>query len=216
MTTSAYDLAHAERAALADLFEQVGPDVDTLCEGWTARDLAAHLIVRESRPDAALGILGGPLAGWTGRVQSQTAARDWPDIVGTVRSGPPTLSLFRLPWVDGQANAVEYFVHHEDVRRGRPGWTERTLDADLADYLWSRVTRMGRLMFRRSPVGVELVRTDGASEQRAVVKDSSPKVTVHGSAGELILRAFGRTQTSVRVEGAADDVAAFEGARLGM
>ncbi|MHB1139691.1 MAG: maleylpyruvate isomerase N-terminal domain-containing protein, partial [Microthrixaceae bacterium] len=46
--------ARRERAELCELFEIVGPDVATLCEGWTTRDLAAHLVVRERRPDAAL------------------------------------------------------------------------------------------------------------------------------------------------------------------
>ncbi|MFN7150135.1 MAG: maleylpyruvate isomerase N-terminal domain-containing protein, partial [Microthrixaceae bacterium] len=42
--------AQIERRQLCDLFDELGPDVPTLCEGWTARDLAAHLVVRERRP----------------------------------------------------------------------------------------------------------------------------------------------------------------------
>ena len=53
------NFAQIERQDLCTLFEDLGPDVPTLCEGWTARDLAAHLVVRERRPDAALGILAG-------------------------------------------------------------------------------------------------------------------------------------------------------------
>ncbi len=59
---SSVNHAQSERAALCDMFEAVGPDVPTLCDGWTARDLAAHLVVRERRPDAALGILAAPFA----------------------------------------------------------------------------------------------------------------------------------------------------------
>ena len=40
-------------------------------------------------------------------------------LVRLVRTGPPIWSYFRLPWVDGQLNTLEYYVHHEDVRRGR-------------------------------------------------------------------------------------------------
>jgi len=36
----------AERAAMCDTFDAVGPARRTLCEGWTTADLAAHLIVR--------------------------------------------------------------------------------------------------------------------------------------------------------------------------
>jgi uncharacterized protein (TIGR03085 family) len=57
------DLAQLERSRLCDLFLEVGPDQPTLCEGWTTADLAAHLVIRERRPDAAPGILvGGKLA----------------------------------------------------------------------------------------------------------------------------------------------------------
>ena len=49
-------LARTERSALADLLDQIGPDQPTLCEGWTTRDLAAHLIARERRPDTLPGV----------------------------------------------------------------------------------------------------------------------------------------------------------------
>ena len=43
----------SERQLLADLFLEVGPEAPTLCAGWTTTDLAAHLWVREHRPEAA-------------------------------------------------------------------------------------------------------------------------------------------------------------------
>jgi uncharacterized protein (TIGR03083 family) len=64
-----------ERAALCDLLDELGPDQPTLCTGWQTRDLAAHLVVRERRPDAAPGILFAPLAGYTKRVQEPSASR---------------------------------------------------------------------------------------------------------------------------------------------
>src|ERR1700752_1470187 len=36
-----------ERLALCDLFEELGADVPTLLEDWSAKDLAAHLVLRE-------------------------------------------------------------------------------------------------------------------------------------------------------------------------
>jgi hypothetical protein len=36
-----------ERAQLCDLFEELGPGAPTLLAPWTARDLAAHLPLRE-------------------------------------------------------------------------------------------------------------------------------------------------------------------------
>ncbi|MGJ4074519.1 maleylpyruvate isomerase N-terminal domain-containing protein [Corynebacterium macclintockiae] len=48
--------SQSEREALANLLQQSGPDAPTLCEGWSTRDLAVHLVIREYRPDAAAGL----------------------------------------------------------------------------------------------------------------------------------------------------------------
>src|SRR4051794_10763313 len=108
--------ARTERQALCDTLDAIGPDAPTLDEGWTARDLAAHLVLRESRPDASLGIVLAPFAGWTDRVQRGIAAGDWPALVQRLRSGPPHWSPYSLPGVDERVNLVELVVHHEDVR----------------------------------------------------------------------------------------------------
>src|SRR5215467_11727435 len=66
--------ARDERAALCALFDETGPQAPTLCAGWRTADLAAHLVLRERRPDAAVGILGGPLARHTQRVNQALAS----------------------------------------------------------------------------------------------------------------------------------------------
>ncbi len=102
-----------ERLALCALLDKTGPDAPTLCEGWTTGDLAAHLVLREHRPDAAPGVIGGLLAGYTERVQKRIKARTpFPELVRIIRSGPPRLSPMAIPGVDERANAVEFFVHH--------------------------------------------------------------------------------------------------------
>ena len=68
--------ARRERDALCDLFVELGPDQPTLCGDWTTRDLAAHLVVRERRPDAAIGIVISKAAGYTDKVQSVFAVVD--------------------------------------------------------------------------------------------------------------------------------------------
>ena len=149
-----------ERLALCALLDKTGPDAPTLCEGWTTGDLAAHLVLRERRPDAAAGVIGGPLAGYTARVQQRIRARTpFGDLVRIIRSGPPRLSVMALPGVDERANAVEFFVHHEDVRRAAPDWEPRALSDGESDMLWQRL-RMARFMLRKAPVGVELARDD--------------------------------------------------------
>src|SRR5437764_886442 len=111
-----------ERRALCALLDEIGPDAPTLCEGWTTLDLAAHLVLREHRPDAGLGLLGGPLARYTAHVQSKIAGRvPYARLVQIIRDGPTRFSMFAIPGMDERANLVEYFVHYEDVRRAAPG-----------------------------------------------------------------------------------------------
>ncbi len=210
---SAIDLSRAERAELCDLLEELGPDEPTLCEGWTTRDLAAHLVIRESRPDAALGILGGPLSSWTDKVQNDAASQPYDKLVRLVRTGPPIWSYFRLPWVDGQLNTLEYYVHHEDVRRGRSGWDVRELDPELSDFIWDRLKLAGRGWFGGVDSGVTLVRTDGEGAEHKV-KSGDEMITVTGTAGELIMIAFGRSAAEVEVTGDDEAVARFRQARL--
>ena len=212
---SASQQAQRERHELAELLLAAGPDAPTLCEGWTTRDLAAHLVVRESRPDAAAGIVVPALAGWTDRVQHSVASQPYPELVRRVRTGPPTLSVFSIPGVGGLANLVEYFVHHEDVLRAKPDWEPRDLPDDLSDDLWGRLSSMARLLYRKVPVGVRLERTDGA-DQAIDAKRGEPGITVRGTAGDLVLRSYGRRAVNLDILGEPDDIARFESASMGI
>ena len=200
--------AQEERAALAALLEETGPDGPTLCEGWQTRDLVAHLVLRERRPDAAAGVMGGPLAGYTARVQRQYLGRySYPELVGLFRSGPPALSLFAIPGADEAANAVEYFVHHEDVRRAGEEWTERPLDDGLSEMLWKRL-KGARLLLRSAPTGIVLAREGNGKLDLIVTKNAAPSVTVTGSPAELTLWSMGRARAAhVTLDGLEDAVA---------
>ena len=200
--------AQEERAALAALLEETGPDGPTLCEGWQTKDLAAHLVLRERRLDAAAGVMGGPLAGYTARVQRQYLGRySYPELVGLFRSGPPALSLFAIPGADEAANAVEYFVHHEDVRRAGEEWTERPLDDGLSEMLWKRL-KGARLLLRSAPTGVVLAREGDGKLDLIVAKGATPSVTVTGSPAELTLWSMGRARAAhVTLDGPEDAVA---------
>jgi uncharacterized protein (TIGR03085 family) len=200
-------LARDERAALCALLDETGPQAPTLCEGWTTLDLAAHLVLREHRPDAAAGLVIGPLAGYTRRVQRMMAEQTpFTDLVATIRNGPPQLSPFRLPALDERTNLVEFFVHHEDVRRGAPGWAERKISPALSEALWQQLHN-ARFHLRHAPVGVEFARDDvsadpGEERVRITAKARTPVVTVIGSPAELTLWALGRTGAAqVRLDG---------------
>jgi uncharacterized protein (TIGR03085 family) len=204
--------ARDERAALCALLEETGPAAPTLCEGWRTADLAAHLVMRENRPDAAAGIVVGPLARHTERTRQALLARyRYAELVERIRTGPPARSLFRLPGLDERLNLVEFFVHHEDVRRAADGWQPRDLDPALTEVLWQRL-RGARLVLRKAPVGIELVRDDQPASPgqrvRMTAKARTPVVTVTGSPAELTMWSLGRTSAArVRFDGSEPDLA---------
>lgn len=209
------DPARAERRALCDLLEELGPQAPTLLSGWRTQEMAAHLLARDVRPDAVPGMVLPVASQWTERVQRgivETVAYD--DAVGRLRSGPPMLSAGRLPggW---RADLHEWFVHHEDVRRAnhlgpRPdGEEQRALD----DGVWSILPVLGPLLARRVAATVVLVSEDG---RRRRVRRGPAVVEVHGRPSELLLALFGRRDVAVaHAIGDPDAVLAWESARLG-
>jgi uncharacterized protein (TIGR03085 family) len=207
------NLADAERAALIDLMERVGPHAPTLCEGWQTRDLAAHLLVRERRPDVAPGILFKPLSGLVDRAMRGYLGKPWPDLLRMLRGGPPRWSPLAIAAVSERANVGEFFVHHEDVRRGGSDWQPREPDAHRDAVLWKLARTMGRLYYRRSPVGVVLRHLDGTEH---AVRTGPGPVVVAGPPGEIVLHAYGRGAARVELEGAPDDVAALQASPRGI
>ena len=183
--------AARERAALAELMASVGPDAPTLCAGWTTRDLAAHLVVRATRADAAAGIVIPALAAHARRVQDRVAATDWPGLLERVRRRPWWAAL-----ADEPVNRVEYFIHHEDVRRARDGWQPRELPEQLSAALWSRVRMLARLALRRTPA---VVRVHAPGFGSVTAGKGGPEVELTGPPQELILFLSGR-QAHARVD----------------
>ena len=137
-------LARRERVALCDLALVLGEDAPTLCGDWTAKDLVAHLLVRERSPLAVVGTgaaavrpdraRDGPAGAAGLRGAGRAAARPRPDTAGRCRR------------VDKLFNTVEYFVHHEDLRRAQPDWEPRELRRGRPGRRsgrWSRATAAG-------------------------------------------------------------------------
>jgi uncharacterized protein (TIGR03085 family) len=203
--------AKRERLLLADLLEATGPDAPTLCEGWDTRDLAAHVVVRERRPDAAGGILIKQLAPRLEKVMEEFASKPYEELIQLIRTGPPRFSPFSLKQIDEMSNTVEFYVHTEDVRRAQPDWTPRELDPVFQDALWSRLERTARLTGRGAPTGLVLRRPDG---QTAVAHRGTPVVTVTGEPSELLMFAMGRQRVAdVELEGDKDAIAKVQEAK---
>jgi uncharacterized protein (TIGR03085 family) len=182
--------AQRERAALVETMRSVGPDAPTLCGDWTTRDLAAHLVVREGRPDATAGVVIPFLAGYTERVQRQlTQSTDWEELLDKIASGPPLYSPFKL--VDAVANMGEMFIHHEDVRRARSGWEPRQLDPATVGALGRGLSLMARLTLAKAPARVSLRTPDGKT---LAAVGRGQELDVIGEPQELLLFISGRDE----------------------
>lgn len=203
-----------ERFELCDLLSELGPSAPTLLDGWTAHDLAAHLVLREH--DVVAGpcmVLPGPFERFAERRRASLTRRsEFASLVARVRSGPP-VGFFRIGWVRSMANLNEFFVHHEDVRRAN-GLGVRVLAPEMDAGLWRNVRRGGRYLSRRvSGCGLE-VAWAGA---RAVVRPGAPVAVLRGAPGELLLYLFGRVAVAeVEVSGPDEAVAAVRRTHFGM
>jgi uncharacterized protein (TIGR03085 family) len=205
-------MLRSERAAMCDLFDAVGPDAPTLCEGWTTADLAAHLVVREHRPDALPGVIaGGPFARHTERLMEQAKSSGYNEMVATLRT--------KMPWLfrtgpGAFANVMENWIHHEDIRRAN-GHGPRPPDAELDAFLWRSLALSGRMAaLKVKQLGFELDAGDG---RRRVLRDAEPRVVMHGTPGEIVLYLSGRKGAAqVDLEGPDAAVQAVRDATFGL
>ena len=208
--------AQSERLLLCDELDRLGPDQPTLCEGWDTRDLAAHLLVREHRPDLSAARFVPFLAGHLDKEQGKIAHGDYAALLDRVRRGAPVWNPMAHPKVDEVTNLIEFFVHHEDVRRAQPGWEPRELSPQLSGKLWSALKRSSRLMFRKAPTGIVLI-AEGQGRYAARLPDEHGTVVLRGTPAELVLYAYGRKSVArVEFEGDADDIAALQKTDLGI
>lgn len=197
----------AERAKMVALFHKLGPNAPTLCEGWTTRDLAVHLWVRENRPDAAAGIFVNALSGRLEKESRKVAERDFDELVDDWGRGPASYNPVRF--VDAQQNFVEHFVHHEDIRRAN-GMGPRDFSAHIKQQMHSYLKLLAKVALRKSERPV-ILQPEGlprivAADTHGVADKGDAVVRVSGEVGELILWSFGRDAAEVKIEGEAEAI----------
>ena len=206
-------LARRERHDLCDLAVLLGSDAPTLCDGWTAHQLLAHLFVREHRPLGAVGLLAPGLGGLTDRSMARAERIEHGVLAAKMRE--PGLTPYALKPVEVLANTLENLVHHEDLRRGQPDWQQRDLAPADLDTIWSSVSRMGGLMVRPAGVPVAIRRSDTGATK--VLRKGDSPVTIGGPVVDVTLYLFGRSEVrDLTFEGPDDAVAKLKAADLGM
>ncbi|MGV0345160.1 TIGR03085 family metal-binding protein [uncultured Corynebacterium sp.] len=194
--------AQRERSRLAELFLEVGPDAPTLNEGWNTFDLAAHLLIRESKPLALPGMFVDALSGMTEKETSKVKARPYTEVVNEWAAGPPV-------WIkpfDAAMNTAEHFIHHEDVRRGggevRPREFSRVVNAQLL----ALAKRFGAMTLRKAQAPVILTPPDlppvTLGDKAGVAQRGDDVVRVSGAPGELLLWVSGRNAAEIELTGA--------------
>ena len=183
--------AQIERQELCDLFELVGPDHPTLCEGWDTADLAAHLVLRENSLKAFGLVMPGYLAKKLAKATKKLAQKKpFEELVEKVRSGPP----FYLKRFDEAMNLFEFCVHHEDVRIGVSGCTPRTDINDLEDALWVKQERFSKLLVRGlKDVDLKLLNSSGETIHMG---GGGKPVVLEGKHSEIAMFLFGRGANS--------------------
>lgn len=192
--TSSSPFVRRERQDLADALDRLGPAAPTLCAGWDTAHLAAHLVVRERRPDALIGLaaevtgLGGPVASWPHRLEDRLrTSTPFPEIVDRLRAGAPAWSPMAWPGLRERLNATEFAIHHEDARRAQPDWSPRPLAREDQDVLWGAAGLFARRAAGRR--GLVLRRTDVTGAEKRFGDGGR---TVEGEPLELLLWMAGR------------------------
>jgi len=202
--------ARSERLALCDEALAVGSDAPTLCTGWTVKDLLVHLLIRERRPWAVPGLFVRRLSPLMARAEAEFAAQPLEDLVVRLRDPRPT--PYAVDAVERAVNTIEFFVHHEDVRRAQPSWRARPLSPGAERDLWRALRVLGRGLVR--PAGVPVVVSDGTTS--ATLRRGPDPARVTGAVGELVLFLFGRAaHDDLTFDGPPAKVAALRSAKLG-
>jgi uncharacterized protein (TIGR03085 family) len=208
-------MSRSERAALCNTALQVGERAPTLCGDWTVKELVIHLLVRERDPLGAPGILFPPLEKLTDRSARRLQEQDFTALVERVRGGPPRWSPLSIPPLEKAVNTLEYFVHHEDIRRASPGWLPRELTDREQRTLWSTLGTAGKGLVRRAGVPVE-IRWDEAGRSAVLRKGDDPAV-VSGPPAELVMFLFGRHEhAGLEFAGPEERLEKLKGAELGL
>jgi uncharacterized protein (TIGR03085 family) len=186
--------ASEQRKALVSALRSVTSDAPTLCQGWSAEELALHIVVRDSRPDLAVG-QKLPLVGAKARnTLERLKAGGYRALVDRVAAGPPPYFPQTLGPVDAAMNTLEFYIHTEDVLRAQPDF-EMSQRREISEELRKRIWQHAALTFfvmaaRKQNRRITFFSPGYGATTRGPA--TAPLMMVHGTPEELTLWASGR------------------------
>ncbi len=178
------------RDRCCDALAAVPASAPTLCEGWTAFDLAVHLWTLQCDPLGWAGTLplGRAKAYGEKRAAAVQAAMPYDRVLAKLRDLPGSFPCMPLDPFFGYRHALgEWYVHTQDVARAN-GLTQPDVDAPLAEALWLRAQAAARILHPRIR-GLRFQRPDGS---QAVVNRGATTLTVIGEPSEIMCWVYGR------------------------
>ncbi len=184
------ELRDRQHQRFCNALAAVAPDAPTLCEGWTAHDLAVHVWQLKRDPVTWPAEILPPLRGLSRRRAADVKARwSYPDLVERLRAEPAAIACMPDDRFEGYRHSLgEYYVHTQDVARAND-LDRQPSEPDVQEALWLRVRRAGLALHWRTR-GLVLARPDGRSVK---VTPGAPSLTVTGEPSELMCWVYGRT-----------------------
>ncbi|MDO5723362.1 MAG: TIGR03085 family metal-binding protein [Flaviflexus sp.] len=209
-------MTQIERRRLIDRLAQLGPEAPTLCEGWRAQDLLAHLIRREIIPHAVIGSwMPSRIGEAASKMLSDLDEASWEEMLEMFASGRPSFSPLRIGAIDSVVNTLEYVIHTEDLNRAQTPPIIEAYSDEEQRHVFSRLGTMAQLIFARSPVTVRLNAGTFGTKEMLISKRNDSAVTILGEPVELALWSFGRDEAAdVSFEGSEDDIEAMKASRM--
>lgn len=190
------------RASLCDTFDEVGALAPTNCEGWLAQDLAAHLWLRERRPDALPGIGWPRFSAYTSRVQVEALHRHgFSRLVSDLRRAASPTGM-------GPLALAEFLIHGIDV--ARPNGIEHELSAGDEARIWPYTDMFCRRIVSR--FGGRAVIHPTTGRPLALGRGDRP-VLISGAPSEILYFVSGRLDHAhVELVAEPESLARFRGA----
>ena len=186
-----------EREYLVALLKGLQPEqwsAQTLCEGWSVEDLAAHLVVRERNIVGGIGLIFPSLSYLHDARIKKVESHGHQYIIEKLSNYPC--------YMPASLNITEFWVHNEDFLRAELKMSRPRPSKQENAILWNSLKGLARV--RKSMVkdlGNVVMKNTETNETIDILFNNQTKSTnIAGTAGELLLYFYGRRDaTKVKI-----------------